>query len=230
MSKRKEPRPQFGPKEGDQLKEMWDAWQLEEPDLPPRPPEIRSLNPDRRRNDQVVAELAKLNYMPEPVFDLTYGRGVFYRTHRPADLTTNDLRVEGTDYSFDYWWPLPRRFHRKYATVVVDVPYQLNGKPTGDDRYGVDKRMTVEDKMKGLELGVKHGAQLVKVGGFIWVKYQDQRALVRMWWQSDVVADQLKRNFIRECRMFVRSDRAQKHEQKNPRNNYSTMEVWRRWR
>jgi hypothetical protein len=190
--------------------------------------EIRSLDTTRRSNAKVVAQLAKLGYCPEPVFDLTYGRGTFWQQYQPASLTTNDQRVPGADHDFDFTESLPRRFHRRYGTVVVDAPYQLNGKPTGDDRYGTDERMPVSERMRRLGLAVKHGAQLVAPTGLIWVKYQDQQSLARMWWQSDLVAEMLRRDFARECRMFVRSDRSQEHKQKTPRNNYSTLEVWRR--
>lgn len=188
---------------------------------------ILSFDPERRTNAQAVAELATLGLCPEPVIDLTYGRGKFWTQHRPADLTTNDLRTDA-DLCQDYREPWPVQMRHRFSTVVFDPPYKLNGTPTDDDRYGVDEPATLADRLRDFEIGLEHARTLVAPGGFLWVKYMDQVACGRMQWQSDLVRDVLSAyELTREARMFVHTGARPQRSQVRARNNYSTLEVWR---
>ena len=189
--------------------------------------EILSFDAGRTTNDEAVADLAKLGLCPEPVLDLTYGRGTFWKLHRPAALVTNDLRVAGCDHAWDFTEPLPADHHGRYATVVFDPPYKLNGTPTDTDRYGADEALPVAERLRRVEVGTDHAAALVAPGGLLWVKYQDQVANGEMHWLSDLVRDQLP-GWTREARLFVAARHRPQRSQTRPRNNYSTLEVWRR--
>lgn len=188
---------------------------------------IVSLDPARRTNAQAVAELAALGFCPEPVIDTTYGRGKFWTQHRPADLTTNDLRTDA-DLRHDYREPWPAQMRGRYATVVFDPPYKLNGTPTDDDRYGVDAPATMAQRLDDIATGLVWSSTLVAPGGLLWAKFQDQVACGRMQWQSDLVADAMRvSHFTREARMFVHTGARPQRSQRRARNNYSTLEVWR---
>lgn len=188
---------------------------------------ILSLDPARRTNAQAVAQLAALGFCPEPVIDTTYGRGKFWTVHRPDDLFTNDLRTPA-DMAHDYRRPWPRVMLRRFATVVFDPPYKLNGTPTDDDRYGVDEPAAMTERLASIVTGLGFAATLVAPGGYLWVKYQDQVACGRMQWQSDLITRGLGgADFTREARMFVHTGARPQRSQKRPRNNYSTLEVWR---
>lgn len=188
---------------------------------------IYSLDPTRRRNDDAVAQLAQLGLCPGPVLDVTYGRGSFWTKHRPTDLTTNDLRVPDVDHALDFTEPFPTAWRGAWATVVFDPPYKLNGTPTDDSRYGVDEKVTVAERLRRIRVGVANCAHLVAPGGYLWIKYQDQVANGEMHWQSDQIRDQLP-GWVREARMFVAGTCRPQRSQRRARNNYSTLEVWRR--
>jgi hypothetical protein len=44
-----------------------------------------------RDNAEMIADVARLGYLPEPVLDMTHNAGRFWRVYRPTLLVTNDL-------------------------------------------------------------------------------------------------------------------------------------------
>jgi hypothetical protein len=110
---------------------------------------ITAFDPSRRSNAQLMADCRRLDYLPSPVLDLTWGRGRFWR-----HLDLDDLDVRGNDwderlaceYHDDFRatrWP-----DNQWPTVVFDPPYRHGGTPSTadfDDRYGLSEYRSPTD-------------------------------------------------------------------------------------
>lgn len=100
-----------------------------------------------RGNSALIADAARL-YFPEAggrwappnprVLDPTFGKGNFWRAHRPANLTAHDVKLDGVSY-LDAPYP-----GGPYDVVVFDPPYVAPGGrrtstiPEFNAAYGID--------------------------------------------------------------------------------------------
>jgi hypothetical protein len=155
---------------------------------------IRAIgNPPRRGNAELIADLAQLGYLPEPVIDVTYGKGRFWKLYRPEKLVTNDLDpISDSMLHHDFTnFPAPDRL---FATVVFDPPYKLNGTAsqggpaTSDDDYGVggDYR-TPAERHDLMRRGMTEAARMARE--FVIVKCMDQVVSGRIHWQTDMMTE-----------------------------------------
>jgi hypothetical protein len=67
-------------------------------------------------NADLIAAVAPL-YLQGTVLDVTYGRGMWWRRHRPAQLVAHDLALDGVDFR-----ELPHP-DSSFDTVCFDPPY-----------------------------------------------------------------------------------------------------------
>jgi hypothetical protein len=195
-----------------------------------RPGPILAIDPRRKTNAQLIADVARLGYLPEPVIDVTYGYGNFWADYQPAQLTTNDLH-QPAQHAYSYLRPeqWPEDWIRAFSTAVFDPPYKLNGTPTDDDRYGADQQMSVAQRLRELRVGAVATARLVRPHGVLLVKCQAQVASGVVHWQPDLVLDAVKADGwgrVDEMHLLntVRPQRSQVH----ARRNYSTLLVLKR--
>lgn len=144
--------------------------------------EILAFDPARRTSAQAIADLAALGYLNEDqhTLDATYGKGRFWTKWRPHDLVTNDIDGNrGAQWCRDYrnlpeLWGAPPRFD----VVVFDPPFKLNG--TGgshpsDEAYGVaTPYISMAELFNGIRQGLDECTRVVKRGGLILYKCQDQ--------------------------------------------------------
>jgi hypothetical protein len=155
---------------------------------------IRAIgNPPRRGNAELIADLAVLGYLPDPVIDVTYGKGRFWKLYRPDGLVTNDLDpISDSLYHCDFTaMPLDSK---SFATVVFDPPYKLNGTAsqggpaTSDDDYGVGGDYRTPDERHDLMYrGMTEAARLARE--FVIVKCMDQVVSGDIKWQTDMMTD-----------------------------------------
>jgi SAM-dependent methyltransferase len=133
--------------------------------------------------DGVVA----LGYLKadDHVLDPTYGRGVFWRLWRPEKLTAHDLVLDGVDFR-----NLPHP-DGCFDAVVFDPPYKLNGTPTpaADRRHGVDVVATWQDRHRLVRDGLTECARVLRPGGYLLLKCQDQVCSGAVRWQTDEFSD-----------------------------------------
>ena len=188
---------------------------------------VLAIDPDRRTNADLLADVATLGYLPDPVLDATYGRGAFWTKYRPTQLTTNDLRAPA-DHAWDWTTPAPPEWAGKFGAVVFDPPYKLNGTPTDSDRYGVDEAMPVSRRLEVIETGAHHCAGLVRPRGFLLVKTQAQVACGRVHWQPALVEATVADLGFRKVDELhlVHTSRPQRS-QVHARRNHSTLSVFR---
>jgi hypothetical protein len=130
--------------------------------------------------------------------DPTYGLGRFWRHWRPAHLARHDLDPERapdgpadfTDLPYD-----PGTFD----AVVFDPPYKLNGTSTGkgaaaaDAGFGVASsdwsRLTLEQRHDLIRAGITECTRVLRPGGWMLVKCQDQVWSGKVRWQTREFAD-----------------------------------------
>jgi hypothetical protein len=76
-------------------------------------------------------------YLTGSVLDVTYGRGSWWRSFKPAPFTAHDLRLDGVDFT-----KLPED-DRSFDAVAFDPPYTISGAidtstaPDFVDRFGL---------------------------------------------------------------------------------------------
>jgi hypothetical protein len=134
-------------------------------------------------NGHLIADVAKLYIDPDAVvLDPTYGRGTWWTRFRPAHLIAHDLDLDGIDFT-----ALPEA-DASMDVVAFDPPYKLNGTPTPavDARYGVAgsyKRW--QDRHALIRAGMDEAARVLRPGGVLLLKCQDQVCSGRMRWQTD---------------------------------------------
>jgi hypothetical protein len=129
-------------------------------------------------------DVAKLGYIKpdDLVLDMTYGEGVWWKVWRPDVLVALapgvDFRATGyPDGMFD--------------VVTDDAPYKLNGKPDPkvDARYGVHVRASMEDRHQLMAESLTEAARVVRPGGFVLFKCQDQVCLFKLRDQTRIFAN-----------------------------------------
>lgn len=155
--------------------------------------EIRSIG-HRQDNAQLMADCAVLGWLPEPVLDMTYGKGRFWTQYIPQHLTGNDLYTD-SDYDFDFT-ELPHDWTNKWSAVVFDAPYKLNGtggSVTSDEGYGVNDNATVSERMDLIFAGCREAMRVCRSRGFILVKCQDQVVSGQKYWQTLAIRDEMVR-------------------------------------
>ena len=165
--------------------------------------------------------------------DVTYGNGSFWSTFRPGKLTTNDL-YKPADHSWDYREPLPTD---SFDVVVFDPDYMLMGTPGTfrmEDDYGLDKAKSPSERMRDIELGLLHSADVTCGKGILLVKCQDQISLSKFHDQVSMVDQALQHihpgTWVPLGRMGVihtvvpQGNRAQR----TPRNNVSWLLIYQR--
>jgi hypothetical protein len=126
--------------------------------------------------------------------DCTWGLGNFWAEWTPGDgcLFGTDIKPgcspsapEGVDFTDQPWDDC------EWARVVFDPPYKLNGTPDPevDARYGVDGRVEWQTRMKLIAVGFAECLRIVKIGGFVLVKCQDQVCSGKVRWQTHMLYD-----------------------------------------
>lgn len=189
----------------------------------------------RNANSDLIRDLIRLGYIPcgrdSIVLDPTYGLGVFWNQQRPDGLIASDLdpdkspcgsSIDATDLPWGDGFA---------DCIVLDPPYKLNGTPDPgiDARYGVDKPATPDQRMDLIHAMVAEAARVVRPGGTVLVKCQDQVVSGRVRWQTQEIPRRAERHGLRLAdQLFLGSYRPQPagRRQVHARRNYSTMLVF----
>jgi SAM-dependent methyltransferase len=181
-----------------------------------------------RTNAELIADCARLGYLQTHwrTLDPTFGRGGFWKKWRPAELVVHDMKLDGVDFT-----DLPHG-DASFDAVVFDPPYKLNGTPTRsvDERYGVDVVDTREARHDLIRAGIDECARVLRPGGWLLVKCQDQVNGGKVRWQTREFADHAElKHGMRLVDMLHRlgyrpqpAGRRQVH----ARRNYSTLLVF----
>jgi len=193
---------------------------------------VLAIDAERVTNGQLVADCARLGYLPEPVLDPTYGFGGMWSDHRPDLLlafdTNPDRGVAVADLA-----ALPLADH-SVGSVLLDPPYRLGGKPTSnhsggmDDRYGIDRYRPADTVANMYRSGIIEAARIVRNGGYVLIKCQDQISSGRLHLQTvDVITVGKEIGLKVVDLLHIVGGRPQPpgRRQVHARRNYSTMVV-----
>ena len=190
-------------------------------------------------NADLIADLHRLDYLNDDqlILDPTYGLGNFYTIYRPANLHTSDIDPDSPADDVADFTDLPWE-DGAFDAVVLDPPYKLNGTPDPylDARYGVDKPVRWQDRMELILAGAVECARVVKVGGLLLIKCQDQVCSGEVRWQTDDITDIITlsrpnmQRWRKKDRLEFVSYRPQPagRRQLHARHNSSTMLVFQR--
>ena len=185
---------------------------------------------DYRNNAELVRDgLVPLGALAkdEPTLDMTYGKGRFWTLWEPDELTAIDIieercpnghAVDFRDTGFD-----PGQFTR----IVLDGPYRLNGTPDtdSDGDYGVHEPATWQERYQLIKDGITEAGRLLKRGGILTVKCQDQVCSGKKRWQTaDFAAHGATVGFRWKDELHMPSfrDQPEGRKQVHSRMNFST--------
>lgn len=124
-----------------------------------------------RDNSALIADAHRLGYVTGVVLDPTYGKGNWWREHRPACLITHDIRLDGVDFR-----ALPEA-DESVDTVAFDPPYvPVGGRQTTtidefNDAYGlVDVPRTDAELQRLIFDGMAEAYRVLRPKGLLLVK------------------------------------------------------------
>jgi hypothetical protein len=196
-----------------------------------------------RNNAELIADCARLGYLPTDevaqVCDPTYGLGRFWTVFRPANLTASDL-----DPAKSPTVQLVRRIEHD-GVEVLRRPRQVGevdrragtstgtGGATCDADYGVDRWSGARDRHDLIRRGITECVRVLRVGGHLLVKCQDQVNGGKVRWQTREFADhaeQLGCRLVDQLHLLSYRPQPPGRRQEHARRNYSTMLVCRRER
>lgn len=190
-----------------------------------------------RTNGDLIADVARL-YLDDDmtVLDPTYGHGRWWTVWRPQCLVAFDIDpAKSPDYpAGGDFTCMPAHWTDRFDAVAFDPPYKLNGTATVevDAQYGVHERATRDQRLDLIEAGLAECARVLKPGGYLLVKCQDQVEGGKVRWQTDRVtaAATGPLELVKVDAFLFRSYRPQPagRTQQHARRNYSTLFVFQK--
>jgi hypothetical protein len=196
--------------------------------------EVLAVDLRRRNNADLIADAARLGWFDGAVLDATFNAGRFWRKYWPSDLTTNDLDPSfGADLCLDWTDAgFAERVGRTFDAVVFDPPYKLSGTPrlASDWTYGRGEKRPSDKVIDDLFLGLWNCARVVKPNGLLLVKVQDAVSGGKVVSLTSKVIEAVGSAGWAQVGMLhlVTAPRKQPRRQVTPRNNMSTLLVFRK--
>lgn len=185
-------------------------------------------------NAHLISDVHRLGFLDDDwlTLDATYNQGNFWAQFRPLRLVTLELDER---YSVDVRADFTRLpfADDTFDAVVYDPPYKLNGTPdeSVDTRYGVHVPTRWQDRMTLCQTGGVECARVVRPGGYLLFKCQNQVCSGQVRWQTRDLPEPLLAGGWRLVTEFHRlGGRAQDdtRRQVHPNNNASTLLVLRK--
>ena len=185
-------------------------------------------------NGHLIEDVAKLDYLDKSwvTLDATYGKGTWWKRWRPYSLMTNDIAIGDAERNHDFRY-LPW-VDDYFDAVAYDPPYKLNGTSAhaSDASYGVaGPYQSVVEKYQLIKDGATECVRVLRPGGYLLLKCQDQVVSGKVHWQTRTFSDHVE---SLDCGLVDRFDflghRAQPpgRRQVHARRNYSTLLVFRK--
>lgn len=145
----------------------------------------------------MILAVRQLGYLRDDdlVYDPTYGLGRWWTKYRPAHLTGSDLNPdrspsdpEGVDFTDN------AKLSEHFDVVAFDPPYKLRGGGaatidserdlTLDGRFGVEPNIPWQQRHQLIKDGMLECFRVLKPGGYLLLKCQDQVCSGKMRWQT----------------------------------------------
>jgi len=143
-------------------------------------------------NAEMIADARRLGYLTDDglTWDGTHRLGVFWKAWRPQHLVATDLDPKYSPSNPEGVDACATNFGSEtFDHVVLDPPYKLNGTDQGEGhRYGVTgPYKSVEDRLRLMRAMLVEGHRVLRPGGTLLYKCQDQTNAGRKVWQTDLV-------------------------------------------
>lgn len=188
-------------------------------------------------NADLIEACYQLGYIgdDDTVLDPTYGLGRWWSKRTPTRLVGCDIIAERSPIGVSIDFRDFKISDGCYDVVAFDPPYKLNG--TGgshpsDEGYGVDGAyQSWQSKHELIRDGMTECTRVLKVGGILLLKCQDQVCSGHVRWQTkEFWAHATTIGLDLEDELLLPSYRAQPEgrSQKHARRNYSTLQVYRK--
>jgi hypothetical protein len=189
-----------------------------------------------RNNAELIADCVRLGYIDDDrlVCDPTYGLGRFWIVYRPEALVASDLNPARSPCGYSVDFTAMPWSDDMFGTVVFDPPYKLNGtggSHASDEAYGVALAgVRWQDRMQLCRDGITECVRVLKLGGHLLVKCQDQVCSVQVRWQTHdfaAHAESLGSRLVDALHLPSYRSQPEGRSQRHARRNYSTMLVFR---
>jgi hypothetical protein len=184
------------------------------------------------KNADLIADVCRL-YLPpgSKVADVTFGKGLFWGKF---DLTTIDFHPSdkfACQESYDFA-ALPYK-DREFDVVVLDPPYAHDpGKMIVDAAYRNAESCRGRNHDDIIELyrgGMLEAYRILKPGGYLWVKCQDEiDQSIQRWSHLEIaLIAQGMQLYIRDLFVLMQTAKpAVQHRQQHARKNHSYLWVF----
>lgn len=191
-----------------------------------------------KNNAELIASCFDLGYLKDEwlTLDPTYGEGRFWKLRRPWNLIASDINPKSTREQFvaKIDFTDTRLADAQFDAVVFDPPYKLNG--TGgshpsDAGYGVADKLSWQDRHQLIYNGIDECVRVLKSGGYLLIKCQDQVCSGAVKWQTRLFADHAESlgcTLVDMLHLQGYRKQPEGRRQVHARRNYSTMLVLRR--
>lgn len=189
-------------------------------------------------NAELIADCHTLGYLHDDmiVWDPTYGLGRFWTKWRPRHLVATDLDpAKSPDWPDGVDFTASGFADGDFHAVVFDPPYKLNG--TGGS-HASDAGYGVADQWGGgwqgrhalIRAGITESVRVLRPGGTLLIKCQDQVCCGKVRWQTREFADhaeQLGCRLVDALHLVGHRPQPPGRRQLHARRNYSTLLVLR---
>ena len=160
----------------------------------------------------------------DTVADVTYGKGAFWR-----DIDPNKYKIVGTDIKSGVdFCCLPYK-SQSFNHGVLDPPYARTGLGGMVQCYNTSKSNSHSGIMNLYRAGLKELFRIIKPGGFILVKCQDEVYGCKQHWSHIEIKDMAEELGLYARDMFILvNTKTPKvhHNQKHARKNHSYLWVF----
>lgn len=191
-----------------------------------------------RNNAELMLDTRTLGYITDhsATLDPTYGLGRFWTLWQPTNLTASDIDPQRSPLGRPVDFTTMPWDDHTFDVVVLDGPYKLNGTAgscPSDDGYGVATTVRWQDRHTLIRAGITESVRVLKPGGVLMVKCQDQVCSGAKRFQTREFADHTEQH---DCRLIdalhLQSYRPQPpgRRQLHSRANYSTLLIFRKAR
>jgi SAM-dependent methyltransferase len=187
-----------------------------------------------RSNAELIEAVYTLGYIRDDdlVLDPTYGLGRWWTRFRPAALVATDIDPDKAPDGETGDFTALSYESETFDVVAFDPPYKLNGTPSGPDGdYGVDVVSRWQDRHALIRAGMDECSRVLRPGGYLLLKCQDQVCSGRVRWQTIEFAGHGEANgLVLWDSLHLLGGRPQPagRRQKHARRNLSTLLVFRK--
>lgn len=176
-------------------------------------------------NSGLIKKVADLYFQEgDSIADVTYGKGVFWR-----NIDNNKYKITGSDLKNGIDFRCLPYNNETFCHGVLDPPYARTGLGDMVKCYNTSKSSSHSEIMELYRAGIKELYRIVKPGGFILVKCQDEVYGCKQRWSHIEIKDMSEELglYARDMFILVNTKTPKVHyKQKHARKNHSYLWIF----